>query len=85
MKQLNFNAVRTSHYPDSLDWYDLCDASGIYLVDETNLETHGFGGQLSCSPEWTHAYMERAARMVLRDKNHPSVILWSLAMSPAPE
>lgn len=78
MKQLNFNAVRTSHYPDSLDWYDLCDALGIYLVDETNLETHGFGGQLSCSPEWTHAYMERAARMVLRDKNHPSVILWSL-------
>ncbi len=78
MKQLNFNAVRTSHYPDSVDWYDLCDELGIYLVDETNLETHGYGGQLSSDPEWTHAYVERASRMVLRDKNHPSVILWSL-------
>lgn len=78
MKRLNFNAVRTSHYPDSVDWYDLCDELGIYLVDETNLETHGYGGQLSCSPEWTNAYVERAARMVLRDKNHPSVVLWSL-------
>ncbi len=78
MKRLNFNAVRTSHYPDSVDWYDLCDELGLYLVDETNLETHGYGGQLSCSPEWTNAYVERAARMVLRDKNHPSVVLWSL-------
>lgn len=78
MKQLNFNAVRTSHYPNSVDWYDLCDELGIYLVDETNLETHGYGGQLSSDPEWTHAYVERASRMVLRDKNHPSVVLWSL-------
>lgn len=78
MKQLNFNAVRTSHYPDCVDWYDLCDELGIYLVDETNLETHGYGGQLSSDPEWTHAYVERASRMVLRDKNHPSVVLWSL-------
>ncbi|MBS5521000.1 MAG: DUF4981 domain-containing protein [Clostridiales bacterium] len=78
MKRLNFNAVRTSHYPDCVDWYDLCDELGIYLVDETNLETHGYGGGLSASPEWTAAYVERAQRMVLRDKNHPSVILWSL-------
>lgn len=78
MKRLNFNAVRTSHYPDSVDWYDLCDQAGIYLVDETNVETHGYGGNLSGSPEWTAAYVERASRMVLRDKNHPSVILWSL-------
>lgn len=78
MKQLNFNAVRTCHYPDSTKWYDLCDELGIYLVDETNVETHGIGGQLSSSPAWTAAYMERASRMVLRDKNHPSVILWSL-------
>ena len=78
MKRLNFNAVRTSHYPNCVDWYDLCDELGIYLVDETNLETHGYGGQLSSDPEWTHAYVERASRMVLRDKNHPSVILWSL-------
>jgi len=78
MKQLNFNAVRTSHYPHASDWYDLCDELGIYLVDETNLETHGYGGQLSSSPEWTAAYLERATRMVLRDKNHPSIIIWSL-------
>lgn len=78
MKRLNFNAVRTSHYPDCDTWYDLCDALGIYLVDETNVETHGYGGALSGSPEWTGAYVERASRMVLRDKNHPSVILWSL-------
>lgn len=78
MKQLNFNAVRNSHYPHVNQWYDLCNELGIYLVDETNLETHGYGGQLSSSPEWTAAYMERATRMVLRDKNHPSIILWSL-------
>jgi beta-galactosidase len=78
MKQLNFNAVRNSHYPHANEWYDLCDELGIYLVDEANLETHGYGGQLSSSPEWTSAYVERGARMVLRDKNHPSVILWSL-------
>ena len=78
MKQLNFNAVRTSHYPHANEWYDLCDELGIYLVDETNLETHGIAGTLSSSPEWTAAYMERATRMVLRDKNHPSIIIWSL-------
>lgn len=78
MKRLNFNAVRTSHYPNCADWYDLCDELGIYLVDETNVETHGYGGGLSASPEWTSAYVERAMRMVLRDKNHPSVIVWSL-------
>ena len=78
MKRLNFNAVRTSHYPNSVKWYDLCDELGIYLVDETNLETHGYGGQLSASAEWAAAYLERATRMVLRDKNHPSIVLWSL-------
>ena len=78
MKRLNFNAVRTSHYPNAVKWYDLCDELGIYLVDETNLETHGYGGQLSASAEWTAAYLERATRMVLRDKNHPSIVLWSL-------
>ncbi len=78
MKQLNFNAVRTSHYPHASEWYELCDELGIYVVDEANIETHEFGGQLSASAEWTAAYMERATRMVLRDKNHPSVITWSL-------
>lgn len=78
MKELNFNAIRTSHYPHSNVWYDLCDELGMYLVDEANIETHGFGGQLSSSPEWTQAYMERGSRMVLRDKNHPAIIIWSL-------
>ena len=78
MKQFNFNTVRTSHYPAHPAWYDLCDEYGMYLIDEANLETHGVGGELSKDPQWPHAYMERAARMVLRDKNHASVMLWSL-------
>lgn len=78
MKQLNFNTVRTSHYPDHPAWYDLCDEYGIYLIDETNLETHGVSSELSCNPDWLNAYVDRAARMALRDKNHPSVIMWSL-------
>lgn len=53
MKRLNFNAVRTCHYPDCEKWYDLCDELGLYLVDEADIETHGIGGQLSASPEWT--------------------------------
>lgn len=78
MKQLNFNAVRTSHYPDDPRWYDLCDEYGLYLIDETNLETHGVGGELSQDPTWATAYLDRAMRMVLRDKNHACVLLWSL-------
>jgi beta-galactosidase len=78
MKQLNFNAVRTSHYPDHPRWYDLCDEYGLYVVDEANIETHGVYGELSNDPEWLHAYMERATRMVQRDKNHPCVLFWSL-------
>jgi beta-galactosidase/beta-glucuronidase len=78
MKQFNFNAVRTSHYPDHPFWYELCDEYGIYLIDEANLETHGVWDDLSNDPLWLHAYMERASRMVLRDKNHPSVLFWSL-------
>jgi len=78
MKQLNFNTVRTSHYPNDPLWYDLCDEYGIYIIDETNIETHGLEGRLSHDPMWAHAYLERAARMVMRDKNHPCIILWSL-------
>lgn len=78
MKQFNFNTVRTSHYPDDPLWYDLCDQYGIYIIDEANIETHGLGGELSQDPAWAHAYLERGARMVMRDKNHPCVILWSL-------
>ncbi len=78
MKQLNFNAVRTSHYPDHTFWYELCDEYGIYLIDEANLETHGVEGELSHDPAWATAYLERATRMVLRDKNHASILFWSL-------
>jgi beta-galactosidase len=78
LKTHNINAVRTSHYPDDPTWYDLCDEYGIYLIDEANLETHGLGGFFSNEPAWNTAFMERAIRMVERDKNHPSVIFWSL-------
>ena len=78
MKQLNFNTVRTSHYPNDSRWYDLCDEYGICIIDEADIETHGVGGELSNHPLWAHAYMERATRMVLRDKNHPCVLFWSL-------
>ncbi len=78
MKQLNFNAIRTSHYPHHTAYYDLCDELGMYVIDEANLETHGVGALTSKDPLWMNAYMERAQRMALRDKNHPCVIGWSL-------
>jgi beta-galactosidase len=78
MKQLNFDTVRTSHYPSHPRWYDLCDEYGLYVIDEVNIETHGIYGELSNDPTWAHAYMERATRLVLRDKNHPCVLFWSL-------
>jgi len=78
MKQNNINAVRTSHYPDDPKWYDLCDKYGIYVLDETNIETHAVTGYLTNHPRWHNAFVDRAIRMVERDKNHPSVIFWSL-------
>jgi len=81
MKQHNVNAVRTSHYPNQPAWYDLCDRYGLYLVDEANIESHGMGyGEESLArfPEWQAAHLDRTVRMVERDKNHPSVIIWSL-------
>ncbi|WP_431123726.1 glycoside hydrolase family 2 TIM barrel-domain containing protein [Flagellimonas flava] len=78
MKQFNFNAVRTSHYPNNPFWYELCDEYGLYVIDETNLETHGITGILTNNPDWAHAHVDRAKRMVERDKNHPSIIFWSL-------
>jgi beta-galactosidase len=78
IKQFNFNCIRTSHYPNDPYLYDLCDEYGILLIDEANLETHGLGSKLSNDPFWTNAYLERLTRMVERDKNHPSVIIWSL-------
>lgn len=78
MKKFNINAVRTSHYPNNERFYELCDEYGIYVMDEANLETHEIGGKLSNDPAWSNAFLERAVRMVERDKNHPSIIFWSL-------
>jgi len=87
MKAFNINAVRTSHYPNHPHWYDLCDQYGLYVIDETNLETHGLwrygqrelGASVPGSrPEWTANVLDRAKSMYERDKNHPSILLWSL-------
>jgi len=81
MKQHNINAVRTSHYPDTPLWYELCDRLGLYLIDEANVESHGMGygeKSLAKDPLWKAAHLDRTIRMVQRDKNHPSIIIWSL-------
>jgi len=82
MKRHNINAVRTSHYPNTPEWYDLCDVYGLYLVDEANIESHGVGYDprrtLAAKPEWKAAHLDRVANVVERDKNHPSVIIWSM-------
>ena len=81
MKQHNINAVRTSHYPDDPRWYELCDLFGLYVIDEANVESHGMGygrESLAKDPSWKEAHLDRARRMVERDKNHPSVVIWSL-------
>lgn len=80
-KQLNINAVRTCHYPNDPEWYELCDKYGIYVVDEGNIESHGMGyGEktLAIREDFHDAHMIRDQRMVLRDYNHPSIIVWSL-------
>ncbi|TWI62651.1 beta-galactosidase [Pseudoduganella lurida] len=91
MKQANVNAVRASHYPNDPRWYDLADEYGLYVWDEANIETHGYmqagdqaGGkdrekiQLGYKAHWRAAHLDRVERMVERDKNHPSVVIWSL-------
>ncbi|HET6449843.1 MAG TPA: glycoside hydrolase family 2 TIM barrel-domain containing protein [Spirochaetia bacterium] len=78
MKRHNFNAVRLSHYPNDERWYDLCDEYGLYLVDEADIESHAYYDHLCRDPRWASAFLERGVRMALRDKNHPSVIIWSL-------
>jgi len=88
MKQFNVNAVRTSHYPNDPEWYKLCDEYGLYVVDEANVEIHGMGAtnqggfdttvHPAYLPQWAAAHMDREKRLVERDKNHPSVIIWSL-------
>ncbi|EKU4729066.1 MULTISPECIES: beta-galactosidase [Citrobacter] len=80
MKQNNFNAVRCSHYPNHSLWYTLCDRYGLYVVDEANIETHGMVpmNRLTDDPAWLPAMSQRVTRMVQRDHNHPSIIIWSL-------
>lgn len=87
MKRFNINAVRTSHYPNNARWYELCDEYGLYVIDETNLETHGSWSYAQeeegdtvpgSKPEWTEAVLDRANSMMQRDKNHPSIVIWSL-------
>ena len=82
MKQNNINSVRTSHYPNDPYWYELCNKYGIYLIDEANVESHGFGYEKNDTPafktEFDAMHMDRWKRMVERDKNHPSIIMWSL-------
>ena len=81
MKQANINFLRTSHYPDREYLYELCDRWGIYVMDEANQESHGYGignKELGDNPDWTGAHVDRAVSLVQRDKNHPCVIMWSL-------
>ena len=87
LKQHNLNSVRTSHYPNNSRWYELCDQYGIYLIDEANLESHGSWQKMGqCKPdwvipgdkpEWCEVVLDRAKSMVERDKNHPSILIWS--------
>jgi beta-galactosidase len=78
MKRANLNAVRLSHYPNDERWYELCDEYGLYLIDEADVESHAYYDHLCRDPRWAHAFLDRGIRMVLRDKNHPSIIAWSL-------
>lgn len=81
MKELNINAVRTSHYPNDPYWYELCDKYGLYVVAEANVESHGIvlqGGNLAKNPAYTKAHIERNKNNVMTYKNHPSIIIWSI-------
>ena len=78
MKAANINAVRLAHYPNCPRWYELCDSMGMYIMDEADCETHGLRGTLASTPDWAEAFLDRAIRMAERDKNHPSIIFWSL-------
>jgi beta-galactosidase len=80
-KQFNINTVRTSHYPNHPDFYKLCDIYGVYMIDEANVESHGMGygdASIAKDPLWQKAHVDRVVRMVERDKNHPSIIIWSM-------
>ena len=77
LKKFNFNAVRTSHYPDMPEWYDLCDEYGIYVLDEANVECHAYYSQLCRDIRWKNAFVTRGVRMVLRDRSHACIFGWS--------
>lgn len=81
MKQYNINSARASHYPNQPEWYALCDEYGLYVMDEANVESHGLwkeGYHVGERDEWEKAIVERNVNMVLRDKNHPSIVFWSM-------
>jgi beta-galactosidase len=79
LKQYNINAVRTAHYPNHPYFYELCDRYGLYVMDEANLETHGLAKQIPADrKEWRGAAVNRMVQMVMRDRNHPSIVIWSL-------
>ncbi|MEU9428812.1 glycoside hydrolase family 2 TIM barrel-domain containing protein [Streptomyces sp. NPDC048342] len=78
LKRFGFNAIRTSHYPNDPALYDLADELGFYVVDEADVESHDHAHEIADDPRYLNAFVDRVARMVLRDKNHPSVIIWSL-------
>jgi beta-galactosidase len=87
MKQLNINSVRTSHYPNHPRWLELCDQYGIYAINEANIESHGYyygEDSLSHPPRWKAAHVERVVNMYHRDKNHASVVIWSLGNEAGP-
>ncbi|WP_030662716.1 glycoside hydrolase family 2 TIM barrel-domain containing protein [Streptomyces cellulosae] len=78
LKRFGFNAIRTSHYPNDPTLYDLADELGFYVVDEADIESHDHAHEIADDPRYLNAFVDRVARMVLRDKNHPSIIIWSL-------
>ena len=78
IKQANFNAVRCSHYPNQSLWYELCDAYGLYVIDEADLESHGMQDRLTVDERWREAYVDRVRRLVYRDRNHACVVAWSM-------
>ena len=78
LKQFNFNAVRTCHYPDDHRWYDLCDEYGIYILDEANIETHANYSSICRDSRWKNSFVSRVERMVLRDRSHACIFGWSM-------
>ena len=83
MKQFNINSVRTSHYPPNVEYLDLADELGMYIIDETGDEAHS-NIQLSSQPEWKEQFLDRMRKMVYRDRNHASIVFWSAGNESGP-